>query len=1040
MLPAGFHDTPLAIVGMACRFPGGETLDDFWSLLREGRSAFTPLGPERFDPSLHFSETRGEFSKSYCRILGQVEQRPVDPRILDIPTSVAERYDVTHLTLAEVAASACRHAGYDPKRLPYRNTGVYLGNSSVGDLEGDFTYSLHARQLAERLRRIPEFASLPADLQGRLIEETAEAVRRSCPAGTHSKARSFAASTASGLIASLFGTNGPALVTDAACAASFTALHLAARALHLGSIDMAIVGAGACRSWAELTFLSLVQAMSGTGSRPFDADADGLIAADGYGAVIVKTLPRALADGDRIVAVIRGVGISTDGRGKGFWAPLPEGQMESMRRALGGNIDPATLQYIHCHATSTQLGDATEMQSIAGVYGSVLKSKIPVTSVKANIGHTLETAGMAGLIATLLAMEHQTIPPAANLKTLNPEIPWDSIPFFAPTSALPWTIPETGGPRRAAVNAFGIGGLNTNVVLDDAPEFTAVRFVPSASALRLRSTGTPARAKNPADPTSHSHLTSRQECPACEGVDAIAVIGVGCVLPGAFHVGAFIDLLISDVDPKSPVPLERWDASLPTPGLESHTTPLRGGFLSGYQFDWKKHRIPPFQVANSNPLQFLLLDAADQALSDSGYAAKSLDRQRVGTLVGAVFTNDFCADVHLGVRIPEFQRSLTQTLAAAGVREELIQTIAADFKSQFLKEKPGALDETGAYSSSTLASRVAKQLDFGGGAFSIDAGDVSGLAAVSASADLLRTRQCDLMMCCSGQRNVDAVRFAQLARQGLLNDPSTGRAGIVPGEGAVAFLLKRYEDAVRDGDEIRAVLHAAEQSSDTSRLESAVGRAMAGARGDSSMESAATKHVAFPASGDAGTDDRLRLALRGEPAPPSSIDVGELTDRFGHLQGAAAMVDLLAAVVRCSGLASAQDGAGTEVVGGTSTGGFANASGGQASVVRIAPHRPWSEFAGEDAASEFVSADASAHIERFALDLAIEWSGVPEGDELLDADLEHDLRLTPVQRASLVEHVAVALSGESTCGAPVESIHTLRDLIHALHGGEAGIA
>ncbi|MCC7419211.1 MAG: hypothetical protein IT428_02905 [Planctomycetaceae bacterium] len=1028
MLPAGFHDTPLAIVGMACRFPGGETLDDFWSLLREGRSAFTPLGPERFDPSLHFSETRGEFSKTYCRILGQVEQRPVDPRILDIPASVAERYDITHLTLAEVAASACRHAGYDPKRLPYRNTGVYLGNSSVGDLEGDFTYSLHARQLAERLRRVPEFAALPADVQSRLIEETAKAVRRSCPAGTHSKVRSFAASTASGLIANLFGTNGPALVTDAACAASFTALHLAARALHLGSIDMAIVGAGACRSWAELTFLSLVKAMSGTGSRPFDADADGLIAADGYGAVIVKTLPRALADGDRIVAVIRGVGISTDGRGKGFWAPLPEGQMECMRRAMGNHIDPATLQYIHCHATSTQLGDATEMESIAGVYGPVLKSKIPVTSVKANIGHTLETAGMAGLIATLLAMEHQTIPPAANLKTLNPEIPWDSIPFFAPTSALPWSSPEAGGPRRAAVNAFGIGGLNTNVVLDDAPDFAAVRFVPAAGVLTTRTQGA-ARSTLGAE-----SMGDREATRGSTPTDAIAVIGVGCVLPGAFHVGGFIDLLNSDIDPKTPVPPDRWDASLPTPGLETHATPLRGGFLSGYQFDWKKHRIPPFQVANSNPLQFVLLDAADQALADSGYAAKPLDRKRVGTLVGAVFTNDFCADVHLGVRIPDFQRSLTRTLAAAGIAEETIQVISEAFESQFLKDKPGALDETGAYSSSTLASRVAKQLDFGGGAFSIDAGDVSGLAALAASADLLRTGQCDLMMCCSGQRNVDLVRYVQLAREGLLSGPQSGDAGIVPGEGAVAFLLKRYDDAVRDGDEIRAVFHAAEQASDAHRMESAVGRATAGMCGRSSSGHGRVVKVAFPTSGSATTDQRVRGGLAGA----LTASLGNLTRRFGHLQGAAAMVDLLAAVVRCSASDSADRAA--EIVGGTSTGGFSDAEGGLSAAVRVASHQPWKHFREEDSPSSLETEGTSDRIERYALDLAIEWSGVPEWEELLDADLEHDLRLSLVQRVSLFEHVAVALSGESRCVAAVESIHTLRDLLHALHGDESGMA
>src|SRR5262249_4284924 len=144
--------------------------------------------------------------------------------------------------------------------------------------------------------------------------------------------------------------------------------------------------------------------------------------------------------------------------------------------------DPGRVQYVHAHATSTQLGDATEMASLASVYGGILPAKVPVTSVKANIGHTLEAAGMAGLIATLLAMRHETIPPAANLQTLNPEVRWDEIPFFAPASPLPWEAPADGGPRRAAVNAFGIGGLNTCVVLDDAPQAVS-RFAPAPSLL-----------------------------------------------------------------------------------------------------------------------------------------------------------------------------------------------------------------------------------------------------------------------------------------------------------------------------------------------------------------------------------------------------------------------------------------------------------------------------------------------------------------------------------------------------------------------------
>ena len=206
---------------------------------------------------------------------------------------------------------------------------------------------------------------------------------------------------------------------------------------------MAIAGgASDCKS-DSLVLFAAAQSMSATGSRPFDADADGLVIGEGYTAVVMKTLARAVADGDPIYAVVRGLGVSSDGRGKSLWAPRKEGQVEAMRRAYRGGLDMGDLQYVEAHATATQLGDATELSTL----GEVLKDhlppgkKIPVTSVKANIGHTLEAAGLAGVIKVVLCMQHRMFAPAINIRKLNPKIDWEHSPVYIPQQPEPWPEP-----------------------------------------------------------------------------------------------------------------------------------------------------------------------------------------------------------------------------------------------------------------------------------------------------------------------------------------------------------------------------------------------------------------------------------------------------------------------------------------------------------------------------------------------------------------------------------------------------------------------
>ena len=358
-----FNNVPLAVVGLGCRLPGADNLDDYWRLVRDGRSGITQLPAERLDRTLYFDPEQGKVGRSYSQIGGVVPERPLHKDICPLSQEMIDNSDSAHLILCEVAAMACRHAGYDPFNLPQRNVGVYVGHSGGSCLSGELAASIYIDEVAQYLRDDATFRALPADVQLATIKGIVDRVHREKPRRRADGGPELAAAQVSGLISQAFGLQGPYLAVDAACASSLIAMAIGCHALRQGFIDMAIVGGASYSKWYGLVLFSMAKSISGTGSRPFDADADGLISSDGYAAVVLKTLPKALADKDQIHAVIRGVGISSDGRGKSLWAPRKEGQILAINRAYGPEVDPAELQYMECHATSTQVGDATEFQA-----------------------------------------------------------------------------------------------------------------------------------------------------------------------------------------------------------------------------------------------------------------------------------------------------------------------------------------------------------------------------------------------------------------------------------------------------------------------------------------------------------------------------------------------------------------------------------------------------------------------------------------------------------------------------------------------------
>ncbi len=1060
----GPESIPLAIIGMGCRLPGADGLKEFWQLVVEGRSAVREMPADRMDRSLYFDPQVGVRGKSYSTLAATLSSREFDHEACPIPEELARSVDNVHLLMCGVAAAALRHAGIDPFDVSLRNTGVYIGHAQGSELGCDYTYATCVGEAAEFLREVPDFQQLPAAEQDTIIRTLVSEVRCRLPQRTP-EAADVSACMVAGTISKAFGLNGPFLAINSACASSLQAMLLGARALQLGHIDMAIVGGASDCKGDTLVLFSHAQAMSSTGSRPFDADADGLIVGEGYAAVVMKRMDRALADGDNVLAIVRGLGISSDGKGKSLWAPRKEGQIKAMERAYRCGVELSGLQYLEAHSTATQLGDATELNTLSEVLAPHFPTghKIPVTSVKANIGHTLETAGLAGVIKSVLAMQHGVIPPAINIRERNRNIDWDNAPVFVPTEASPWPSPENGQPRRAGVNAFGIGGLNMHVVLDEYTESARLLL-------------------NPGKPSSPVRIPQDDD-------DAIAVIGRGCILPGAANLTEYWRLLQTGEDPKQHVPADRWrsDLAFKPHSREAFMTPCTlGGFVTGYEHDWRRHKIPPKQIQQADPLQFMLLDAMDEAFTEAGYDHREFDRTRVGVVVGTEFGGDFAFQLQLGLRIPELRRILLRLLGERGFTAAQAEAAVDQYAETLLKHWPALIDESGSFSTSTLASRLGKTWNLMGGAAAIDAGDASSLSALAISADMLLARDCDMMVCAGAQRRMGLPEYETLSLKGMLpqqepRSPLDAQCdGYVPGEGVGVVLLKRLADARRDGDPIHTVIRGiaaghARDGAEAMRL------AMARSFAISHVEAASVSVVEVDATDSRTTSERQLTAIvesqraAGRERP---LLVGSVASLIGHTQGAAGMASLLKASLEVShgevppvqGVSQpaapiTQDGGALRVAESRTSltsassdvspvGAVVSSSRGltyqaiieaRAAVAREgagANRQPASgaeprPHAQEEQAPTAVSPGAGpmadiAGLESFLINFVVEQTGYPPEVVELDADLEADLGIDSIKKAQLFGELQEYFDITPTAGLTLDDFPTLRHIVSFL--------
>ncbi|GIJ47821.1 polyketide synthase [Virgisporangium aliadipatigenens] len=459
----------IAIVGMAALLPSAGSLEEYWRNLVDGVDAISEVPPNRWDPAFYDPDEAHLPDRLYCRRGGFVDDLATfDPLKFGImPASVGD-IDPDQLIALQVAAAAIDDAG-GPQRLPTGDrVGVIIGRG--GTLSpAQARYATRVRvptQLVEVLREVlPDVDPDRIDLVRRRF---AERLGRHQPEGTIGIVPNLAASR----IANRLNLRGPAYTVDAACASSLLAVDQAISELNSGRLDTVL--AGGVHHSHDITFWSVFSqlgALSRQGRiRPFDSGADGLLIGEGTGIVVLKRMADALRDGDRVYAVIRGSGTSSDGRAASMFNPATAGQVLAIRRAwAAAGLDPAApdaLGLLEAHGTATHAGDTAELATVAEVFGPHRGGPRPVIgSVKSMIGHAMPAAGVAGLIKAALAVYRGVLLPTLHCDDPRPEL---ARTRFTPiATARPW---ESDGPRRAGVNAFGFGGINAHLVIEQAPQ------------------------------------------------------------------------------------------------------------------------------------------------------------------------------------------------------------------------------------------------------------------------------------------------------------------------------------------------------------------------------------------------------------------------------------------------------------------------------------------------------------------------------------------------------------------------------------------
>ena len=826
-MPTTDRTERIAIVGIGGIFPGARDLDTFWHNVANGVDSGQSVPADRWflRPQIALEPGGPQADRVYSDWGCFIQDFQFDPTGLNLDPAVLNRLD----PLFHLGLHAARAAVENARKLTGTNlkrVGVILGNivlptESTSAMCRDVLGRTWIERLIEALPISPERREqLQAD-----IDQPDRTTRDWHPLN------SLAASLPAALIAEGLGLGGVAYTLDAACASSLYALKFACDELLAQRADAMLAG-GMSRPDCQYTQMGFaqLQALSKRGRcAPLSAAADGLVVGEGAGLFVLKRLSDAMLAGDPIYGVIAGIGLSND-RGANLLAPHSEGQLRAMRSAYQqAGWRPSDVDLIECHATGTPVGDAVEIDSLHHLWQeeSSRPGQCVIGGVKSNVGHLLTGAGAAGLMKVLYAFKHQTLPPTANYESPATGLTRPDSPFRVIGQAEPWPRRLSGRlsqhldsaapiPRRATINAFGFGGINAHVLIEeylDVPHQTASPSIGGA--------GWPHHVMVAA------HRPEAEATP--ENLD-IAIVGLAVqtslseTLPEFLHACTSTIKTINNTtssrststastkSPSSPPVQNDWGVAQTAwyqreQAANGHPSPPAAVSLGAVRLPLGEFRIPPLEMQDMLPQQQLMLRVAAEALRDfsSGHhaqaslaAATATLGNRTGVFIG-IELDPNTTNFHLRWSVEEQAPRWAEQLGLRLDPEELSAWIVS------LKEAVGpplTANRVMGNLGGIVASRLAREFNVGGPSFTISSGGNSGLRACELAAHALRRGELDQAIVGSVDLPGDVRTHIAAARSFGAEIPSSAC------DGATAVVLKRLEDARRDGDLVHAVIRA----------------------------------------------------------------------------------------------------------------------------------------------------------------------------------------------------------------------------------------
>ncbi|BAJ01171.1 hotdog fold thioesterase [Shewanella violacea] len=838
----------IAIVGLATLYPDAKSPQEFWQNLLDKRDSRSILTNEKLGANTQdYQGVQGQSDRFYCNKGGYIENFSFDATGYKLSSESLTGLDNSFLWALDTSRKALLDAGITLNSTSLARTGIIMGALSFpttrsNDLFLPIYHSAVEKALQDKLGN-----------NGFKLNPTNAHTDRARSETVIDNANGAIAHNTSKIVADALGLGGAQLSLDAACASSVYSLKLACDYLTAGKADVMLAGAvsGADPFFINMGF-SIFHAYPDHGfSVPFDSDSKGLFAGEGAGVMVLKRLDDAERDGDKIYAVVSGVGLSNDGKGQFVLSPNPKGQVKAFERAYAASdIEPKDIEVIECHATGTPLGDKIELTSMETFFEDKLAgTNAPlIGSAKSNLAHLLTAAGMPGIMKMIFAMKEGALPPSINISDAIESPKGLFGTKTLPNQVQPWPVKSGNKLRHAGVSVFGFGGCNAHLLLE------SYSFQQAASGI---------------------------SAPIAAEPEAMKIIGLASHFGPLSSINKLSDAIASDTNGFISLPKQRWK------GLEKHPEILaefglsaapKGAYIDSFELDFLRFKLPPNEDDRLISQQLMLMKVTDEAIRD----AKLKPGQKVAVLVAMeteLELHQFRGRVNLHTQLQE-------SLTAIGVTLSDDEYLALEAITMDSVLDAAKLNQYTSFIGNIMASRIASLWDFDGPAFTISAAEQSVSRCIDVAQNMMASEALDAVVIAS----VDlSGSFEQVILKNSVEpvsfDPVTNTGWNV-GEGAGALVL--VPDTAN--------------SNDSTAYDQTYGQISALAFGKANQSNLVTDKLLTQAGADINTIKVVETNIAPGSSPATSVAslsafpnaIGTSADnRLGHCFAAAGMAGLL---------------------------------------------------------------------------------------------------------------------------------------------------